>query len=140
MTAKQRLLLVDDDQDILDQLSLALSGEGFEVVTAQGRQEGEEMLLRGQPDLAIVDLMMEEMDSGFVLCHEIKKLYPETPVILLTAVTAVTGLDFHLRGKEARAWVKADALLDKPVRFEQLKEEVRRLLRPRAAESAAAGA
>jgi DNA-binding response OmpR family regulator len=138
MTEKKRLLLVDDDQDILDQLSLALGAEGFEVVTAQGRQEGEEALLLGQPDLAIIDLMMEEMDSGFVLCHEIKKLYPDTPVILLTAVTAATGLDFHVRSKEARAWVKADALLDKPVRFEQLREEVRRLLRSRTTEATAA--
>ena len=140
MTVKRRVLLVDDDQDILDQLSLTLGGEGFEVVTAQGREAGEERLLQGQPDLAIVDLMMEEMDSGFVLCHEIKKLYPDTPVILLTAVTAVTGLDFHPQSKAARAWIKADAVLDKPVRFEQLTAEVRRLLGIPAAETSAAGA
>ena len=134
MTAKKKLLLVDDDQDILDQLSLALGGEGYEVVTAQGRQEAEESLMLGQPDLAIVDLMMEEMDSGLVLSHEIKKLYPETPVIILTAVTATTGLDFHMRDKQARSWVKADARLDKPVRFEQLRAEVQRLLAPRASQ------
>jgi DNA-binding response OmpR family regulator len=139
MTAKKQLLLVDDDQDILDQLSLALRAEGYEVVTAQGRQEGEELLLLRQPDLAIIDLMMEEKDSGFVLCHEIKKLYPDTPVIMLTAVTATTGLDFRARNKEARSWLKADALLDKPVRFEQLKEEVRRLLRSQTTEATAAG-
>jgi len=138
MTPKKKLLLVDDDQDILDQLSLALGAEGYEVVTAQGRQEAEEVLMLGQPDLAIFDLMMEEMDSGFVLCYELKKLYPETPVIMLTAVTAATGLDFHVRGKEARAWLKADALMDKPVRFEQLKEEVRRLLALRATQATAA--
>jgi len=138
MTAKKKLLLVDDDQDILEQLSLALRAEGYEVATAQGRQEAEEVLMLGQLDLAIVDLMMEEMDSGFVLCHEIKKLYPDTPVIMLTAVTAATGLDFHARSKEARTWVKADALLDKPVRFEQLKEEVQRLLRSRATQATAA--
>ena len=139
MTAKKQLLLVDDDQDILDQLSLALRAEGYEVVTAQGRQEGEETLMLRQPDLAIIDLMMEERDSGFVLCYEIKKLYPDTPVIMLTAVTATTGLDFHARNSEARSWLKADALLDKPVRFEQLKEEVRRLLRSQATEATAAG-
>ena len=139
MTGKTRVLLVDDDQDILDQLSLTLGGEGFEVVTAQGRQAGEERLLQGQPDLAIVDLMMEEMDSGFVLCHEIKKLYPDTPVIMLTAVTAATGLDFHARSQEARAWVKADVLLDKPVRIEQLTDQVRRLLLSRTTEATTAG-
>jgi len=137
--ARKKLLLVDDDLDILEQLSLALGGEGYEVVTAQGRKEGEEILMLGRPDLAIIDLMMEEMDSGFVLCHEMKKLYPDMPVIILTAVTAATGLDFHARSDEARSWVKADALLDKPVRFEQLKEEVLRLLEPRESEATAAG-
>jgi CheY-like chemotaxis protein len=137
--ARKKLLLVDDDMDILEQLSLALGGEGYEVVTAQGRKEGEEILMLGRPDLAIIDLMMEEMDSGFVLCHEMKKLYPDMPVIILTAVTAATGLDFHARSDEARSWVKADALLDKPVRFEQLKEEVLRLLQPRESEATAAG-
>jgi len=139
MMARKKLLLVDDDLDILEQLSLALGGEGYEVVTAQGRKEGEEILMLGRPDLAIIDLMMEEMDSGFVLCHEMKKLYPDMPVIILTAVTAATGLDFHARSDEARSWVKADALLDKPVRFEQLKEEVLRLLQPRESEATAAG-
>jgi len=139
MTAKKKLLLVDDDLDILEQLSLALGAEGYEVVTARGRKEGEEILMLGRPDLAIIDLMMEEMDSGFVLCHEMKKLYPDTPVIILTAVTAATGLDFHARSDEARSWVKADALLDKPVRFEQLREEVQRLLQSRATEATAAG-
>jgi CheY-like chemotaxis protein len=139
MMARKKLLLVDDDLDILEQMSLALGGEGYEIVTAQGRKEGEEVLMLGRPDLAIIDLMMEEMDSGFVLCHEMKKLYPDLPVIILTAVTASTGLDFHARSDEARSWVKADALLDKPVRFEQLKEEVQRLLQPRATEATAAG-
>ena len=139
MTAKKTLLLVDDDQDILEQLSLALGAEGYQVVTAQGQQEAEEALMRCHPDLAIVDLMMEQMDSGFVLCYEIKKLYPDTPVILLTAVTAATGLDFHAPSREARSWVRADTLLDKPVRFEQLREEVRRLLESRTPQATGAG-
>jgi CheY-like chemotaxis protein len=68
-----------------------------------------------------------------------KRIYPDMPVIILTAVTAATGLDFHARSDEARSWVKADALLDKPVRFEQLKEEVQRLLQSRAPEATTAG-
>ncbi len=129
MTAKPRVLLVDDDQDILDQLSLQLSAEGYEVVTAQSRQEAEEILMLGAPALAILDVMMDSMDSGFVLAYEVKKLYPETSVILLSSVMSATGLNFHVNNKEAQSWIKADALLDKPVRFEQLKEEISRLLR-----------
>jgi CheY-like chemotaxis protein len=125
---KKKILVVDDDLDILERLTAILSKEGYEVVTAEGRVEAEETMLKFKPDLAIFDLMMEERDSGFVLGYQIKKLYPGTPVILLTAVTAATGLSFTPQNSEQQSWVKADKWLDKPVRPEQLKEEVRRLL------------
>ena len=72
--------------------------------------------------------MMEQMDSGFMLCHQLKRLHPETPVIILTAVTATTGISFASADPESREWIKADLLLDKPVRTEFLRHQVRRLL------------
>lgn len=129
MKEPKNILVVDDDVDLLDQVALILQSEGYRVVRAQGQKEGEAALLGHIPDLAVVDLMMESMDSGFVLCHHIKRLFPETPVILLTAVKSTTGLDFQPQSGEAASWIKADALLDKPVRPEQLRQEVRRLLK-----------
>ena len=99
------------------------------MIQAQGQKEGEEALLTTVPDLAVLDLMMENMDSGFVLCHHVKRLFPDTPVILLTAVKSATGLDFRPSPDEAASWVKADVILDKPVRPEQLRQEVKRLLK-----------
>jgi CheY-like chemotaxis protein len=128
METPKKILVVDDDIDLLEQVATILTGDGYEVRQAQGQDEAEELLTGFIPDLAVLDLMMENMDSGFVLCHNIKKLYPGTPVIILTAVQAATGLDFKARSEEAGSWVKADILLDKPVRPEQLKAEVRRLL------------
>ena len=55
-----------------------------------------------------------------------------TPMILMTAVTAATGISFADRSAEAQSWLKADCFLDKPVRPEQLKAEVRRALAGRA--------
>ncbi len=129
METTKRVLLVDDDDDVLAQLSALFEADGFQVKTAGGRAEGEDALLGYHPDLCVFDLMMEEMDAGFVLSNTAKKIYPEVPVILLTAVTSATGMDFRPKSGAARAWVKADAILDKPVRAEQLREEVRRLLR-----------
>ena len=124
----QKILVVDDDPDIVDQLTLLLQSDGYEVVQAGGLEEAEQVLLTGKPDLAIVDLMMENKDSGFVLCHEIKRLYPGTPVIVLTGVKAETGISFASPSAEEQSWVKADRILDKPVRPEQLRNEVRHLL------------
>jgi len=128
MGAKKKILVVDDDPDILEQVTSTLSAEGYEVISADGRGSAEEAILKARPDLAILDLMMEEKDSGFVLGYEIKKLYPETPVIMLTAVTGTTGLSFASQAPEAQSWTRVDKLMDKPVRPEQLKAEVRRLL------------
>jgi CheY-like chemotaxis protein len=123
-----KILVVDDDPDILDQLTATLSADGYEVISADGHVAAEEAILKTRPDLAIVDLMMEEKDSGFVLSHQIKNLYPDTPIIMLTAVAGATGLSFLAQSADARSWIKVDKLLDKPVRGEQLKAEIRRLL------------
>lgn len=128
MTPQKRILVIDDDADILEQVSVILTKEGYEVQCAQGQEAGEEMLLTGKPDLVISDVMMDTMDSGFVICHEVKRLYPGTPVIMLTAVTANTGLDFVPRNDSEQSWVKADQLLHKPVHPRQLKQVVERLL------------
>ena len=73
-------------------------------------------------------MMMENMDSGFVLSHRIKKLYPDTPVIILTSVTADTRIDFDVTTNDDQSWIKANAWIDKPVRSEQLRGEIARLL------------
>lgn len=127
-TPVKKILVVEDDIDQLDHLSSILKAEGYDVIEAQGQTEGEEAILASVPDLAILDLMMENMDSGFILCHQIKRLYPGTPVILLTAVKSQARIDFSTYSKGAASWLKADTLLDKPIRPEQLKIEVRRLM------------
>jgi CheY-like chemotaxis protein len=125
MSEKVNVLVVDDDPDVVEQLSITLKSEGYEVFAGSSQREAEDLLLTVRPDVAILDLMMEQMDSGFVICHYLKKLYPQTPVILLTSVTAATGLSFATASPEAQSWVKADRVLDKPVRPEQIKAEVR---------------
>jgi|WetSurSiteA1Bulk_404760.scaffolds.fasta_scaffold12667_2 DNA-binding response OmpR family regulator len=125
---KKKILVVDDDLDILEQMTAILSAAGYEVLSAESRAVAEELILKTQFDLAVLDLMMEEKDSGFVLSYQIKKLFPQMPVIMLTAVAGATGLSFAAQQAEAQSWIKVDKLMDKPVRPEQLKAEVRRLL------------
>jgi CheY-like chemotaxis protein len=128
MNDKLKILVVDDDPDIMEQASLVLRNAGYEVLAAGSRDEAEELLLGGKPDLAVLDLMMESMDTGFILAQRVSELYPGTPIILLTAVTATTGLSFDPNSKEALSWMKVSRVLDKPVRADQLTAEVRKLL------------
>ena len=129
MSDKKKILVVDDDPDYIEQIGAVLASEGYEVFTAGGEEEAREMLLSVCPDLAILDLMMEHKDSGFVLAHYVKKLYPEAAVMLITSVAAVTGISFAPQSADAQSWVKTECVLDKPIRPEQLKVEVRKLLK-----------
>ena len=126
---KKTILVVDDDVDFLEQMKTILTAAGYEVITAEGESPAMEILKARRPDIALVDLMMEHMDGGFSLCYHIKKQDPTIPVILVTAVTHETGLEFDASTDEERSWVKADAMLAKPVRFEQLERELERLLK-----------
>jgi two-component system, OmpR family, response regulator len=123
------ILVVDDDQDILEQMKMHIEGFGFEVVTADGQVEAEKLIETMKPDLALIDLMMENKDSGFILSYRIKKKYPDTPVIIATAVTSETGLMFSVESEEDKNWIKADLYLEKGLRPDQLHREINKLLK-----------
>ena len=132
MTAKKTILLVDDDQDYLYQLKSRVESFGFQTILAESQKEAEELLEKTKPDLAILDLMMENEDSGFILCYKMKKKYPEVPIIIATGVAAETGLSFDLNDENNRKWIKADTFLEKGIRSEKLKLEIDRLLKVKA--------
>ena len=120
---------MDDDHDFLIQLRIRLEAAGYKTLIAGGRKEAEDLLLDNVPDIAILDLMMQYQDDGFVICHHIKKKYPDVPVIMVTSVFSETGIEFDSTTAEERSWIKADRVLAKPVRFEQLLGEIERLLK-----------
>ncbi|MDR4987321.1 MAG: response regulator [Bacteroidales bacterium] len=126
---KKTILIVDDDVDYLFQLKIAVQDMGFDVVTASTQKEAENIIEKLRPDLAILDLMMENQDTGFVLCHIIKNRYPEVPIIIASAVTAETGMLFDVTTEEERDWIKADLFLDKGIRNDQLHKEINKLLK-----------
>ena len=122
------ILVVDDDPDFREREQERIEAEGFKVLSASTAAEAERMLKQVTPDLMVVDLMMERMDSGFTLCYRAKKMLPEMPIIMVSAVRATTGIAFHADTPAERSWIKADAFLSKPVRFEQLVAEIDLLL------------
>jgi CheY-like chemotaxis protein len=126
---KPLALVVDDDQDFVDQQVSNLQTLGFEVLTAGGQSAARDILAQRQPDVAVVDLMMENPDAGFTLCYHLKQLYPETPVILVTSASSITGYDLESMHEGQWQWVHADAVFSKPMRLGQLRRELDRLLK-----------
>ncbi len=129
MTTKKTILIVDDDQDYLYQMKNRLESFGFQILLAESQKEAEELIEKIKPDIAILDLMMENEDSGFILCYKMKKKYPDVPIIIATGVAAETGITFDINDENNRKWIRADHFLDKGIRSEKLKEEIDQLLK-----------
>lgn len=127
-TSSLKVLIADDDFDSLTLISNEVKAMGFQVVTAETQKEAEKLLENYQPDLAIFDLMMENMDSGFILSYKTKKKYPDTKIIIATAVTAETGMMFGINNEEEKKWICADLYMEKSIRPEQLRNEITKLL------------
>lgn len=121
-------LIADDDVDYNMQLTFELQRMGFKVISTESQKEAEEVIATTKPDIAIFDLMMENRDSGFILSYRMKKRYPDVPIIILSAVTADTGIMFGVNTDEEKAWIKADAYLEKGLRIEQFEMEIKQLL------------
>jgi CheY-like chemotaxis protein len=120
------ILIVDDDEDFVFLEKTQFEAAGYKVLTAHNAADAMKAVQATRPDIALLDLMMEKPDVGFTLCYHIKKMDPTIPVIMITSVASETGIDFDASTDEERAWIKADALLRKPIRFEQLEREIKR--------------
>lgn len=125
---EKQVLLVDDDPDFLAQHSHLLERAGYKVFAVESEADAKRLLQERDFDVAVLDLMLEHDDGGFILAQRIKSKV-QIPVIIVTAVTSETGMSFDTSGDSERTWMGADAVLSKPIRFEQLTRELNRLLR-----------
>lgn len=83
---KHVILCIDDDQDVLDYLKMVLESGGYLVEQTCSAEEGLKKFKQETPDLIIVDLMMEEIDSGTSFVTEVRALGCKCPVYMLTSV------------------------------------------------------
>lgn len=120
--SKKKILLVDDDLDLLEQNKVLLESKGYSVVVASNMKDAMEVFKKEKPDACVLDLIMEEHDAGFILSHKIKRdEHGKTiPVFLLTSATYVTGMKFGTSTSEEQEWINADGWFDKPINIEQL--------------------
>ena len=119
-----KILIVDDDPDMVEAGRIVLEREGYTVESASNMVDGLRTLEENHPDLLILDVMMEEADDGLLLAREIRRRGHNLPVLMLTSVNRVMGLniDKHLE------IVPVDEFVEKPVDPATLLEKVRALL------------
>jgi len=128
----EKILVVDDDPDILDALAMILESQGYQVVTARDGVEGLATLKAEKPDLMILDLLMPKMD-GFAVCKELQdprwSKYKEIPILILTSVREeASRRRYEL---ETGLMLDVDDYVEKPVSPDILLKRVSRLIKKR---------
>ena len=125
-----KILVVDDDPDILDAVVMILESQSYEVITARDGAEGLATLREEKPDLMILDLMMPKMD-GFAVCKELQDprwaKYRDIPILVLTSVREeASRRRYEL---ETGLELDVDDYVEKPMAPEILLERVNRLIK-----------
>ena len=120
-----KVLIVDDDPDIVDSLTLVLKAEGYAVASATSREEGMQGVVKEKPDLIILDVMMEQPDDGFVMAQDLRHKGVKTPIVILSSIGHVTGYKF---GKDSEV-APVDDFVSKPVSPKDLVAKVKKFLR-----------
>jgi DNA-binding response OmpR family regulator len=119
-----KIIIIDDDPDILDASSLVLSSKGFEVLTASNPDDGYKMVIENKPDLIILDVMMNEPDDGFFLAQKFRRNNISTPILMYTSVSKAIGMDFGVGDM-----VPVDEFVEKPISPDELIRKVEKLLK-----------
>lgn len=124
-----RILIIDDDPDITEAMTVVLANRGYEVESAADGSEGMEKLKANRPDVIILDVMMRTRQEGFELSRGLKSNaeYKDIPILMLTAVKDKTGLDFKTTAGD-ESWLPVEGFLDKPVKPDVLLEKVESLV------------
>lgn len=118
----KRILIVDDEPDLVETLRFPLEMEGYQVLVADNGEMGLNLARKERPDLIILDLMLPKLD-GYKVCRLLKfdERFKEIPVLMVTAKTQEKD---RLLGKETGA----DEYVTKPFDIEQLLEKVKAYL------------
>jgi DNA-binding response OmpR family regulator len=118
-----KILLVDDDPDVIEAGRIILEREGHQVWSASNREQGMQAVRTHQPDLLILDVMMEQPDDGITLAQDLRREGVTIPILMLTSIGKVTGQRF-----ERDEALPVDSFYEKPIKPAELIAQVKALL------------
>lgn len=123
-----RILLIDDDADLVAINRAALEAGGHAVAVAYSAAEGWELAARDRPDLLVLDVMMEHFEAGFDLARRIAREYPRLPLIMLTAVDEFLDGPRRAAQDHDGGWMPVHRFMEKPVAAAVLLYEIEAVL------------
>jgi len=131
MQRKAKILVVDDDVDLVESIKAVLESKSYQVVTAYNGEEGLKKVVEERPDLIILDVIMPVMD-GFAACKELKQnphyhFFSKIPVLMLTVFPK--GIEETKIPLSAGMTMEAEDYLQKPLNPEELLKRAEQLLK-----------
>lgn len=121
--ATKRILLVDDDGEIIEAMRFALESRGYSILVARDGNQGLAIAEREDPDLVILDMMMPKR-SGFLVLEKLRRTRPSNERVKVIMITANEGS----RHKAYAEMLEVDDYIRKPFAMDKLLEAVQRLL------------
>jgi len=127
--ANAKILVADDDPDMIESLKAILEGGGYQAVTAANGEQAMERIRAERPDLALLDVMMTNWQDGFEIARELKKdpEFKDMPIVLLTGIRDKTGIGFKSAAGDPQ-WCPVEGYLEKPVEPSVLLGEIEKHL------------
>jgi len=133
--AEAKILIVDDDPDIVEALKMTLEANHFQVFTAANGTEGLKQVKAVKPNLIILDVMMDTITEGFQVSYQLRNPdpkseyapYSQIPILMLTAI--VEKKHMKISTKTDGDFLPVDDFVEKPIRPQVLLEKVNKLLK-----------
>lgn len=130
--ANEKVLVIDDDPDLVEVVRLVLEASGYQVFSAINGTRGLEMVKEIDPDIIILDVMMDYTTEGFQVTLALRSPdpasefvgYRDTPILMLTAIHSTTSLRFT----PEEDYLPVDDLVEKPIEPGDLVAKVKALL------------
>jgi CheY-like chemotaxis protein len=130
----KKILIVDDDPDIVEAMRMVLEAQNYEVHSAINGTDGLKKVKEINPDLIILDVMMDQLTEGFQVTYTLKNAepgseyapYAKIPILMLTAIGKETHMKFN--PETDNEYLPVEAFLEKPVQPKILIEKVKALL------------
>jgi CheY-like chemotaxis protein len=123
MAANAKILIVEDDPDVVEAVTLVLESEGYQVSAAYDAEDGLAKVEADRPDLIVLDVMMPDGTEGFHFVWRLRNKMPvevrDVPILMLTAIHSTTRLRFYPDSSDgtyqAGEYLPVEGFIDKPV-------------------------
>ena len=119
-----KIAIIDDDPDIVEAVTMLLESKGYGVVSAVNVETGTKLVETENPDLILLDVMMDEPDDGFFLAQKFRRDNIKTPIIMFTSVSKTIGMDFV-----SGDIMHVDEFVEKPISPDEMIKKVEKFLK-----------